>query len=81
MAIKAKIKATALGPLYMDFWPIFLASNRGFGIDYHLKKFHQFLRALNASKAYWTVSPEKACLIFAPFFALRPLFSLVNVVK
>ena len=81
MAIKAKIKATALGPLYMDFRSIFLASCQVFGIDYHLKKFHQFLRALNASKAYWTASPEKACLIFAPFFAFWPLFSIVNEVK
>ena len=78
MAIKAKIKAKALGPLHMDFWSIFLASNRVFGIDYHLKKFHQFLRALNASKAYWTASPEKSCLIFALFFAFRPLFSIEN---
>ena len=38
MAIKAKIKATALEPLFMDFLLIFLARNRVLGKDYDLKK-------------------------------------------
>ena len=38
MAMKAKIKATALEPLFMDFLLIFLARGRVLGRDYHLKK-------------------------------------------
>ena len=45
MAIKAKIKATALEPLLMDFLLIFLARNRVLGKDYHLKKFHHFFES------------------------------------
>ena len=47
MAIKAKMKAKDPGPLFMDFWLIFLASRRVFGRDYTHKKFHVFMWLLS----------------------------------
>ena len=68
MTIKAKMKATALGALFRDFFLIFLASNRDFGRDYHLRKFHWLLRPIRAQKGWCVVCWQNGDPIFPAFF-------------
>ena len=79
MAIKAKIKARALGPLYMDLWLSFLAGKRDLGMDYLTKKFHTFPWFLGAQKCWWTVAAKMGAPFFWVFFHLQPLFPMENV--
>jgi len=75
MAIKAKIKATALGPLFMDFLSIFFAAKRDYGAFYHPKKFHTFWCSLSTKKCWWTGCCENGCPVFRTFFALAAFIS------
>ena len=75
MAIKAKIKARALGPLYMDIWSSFLAGERDLGMDYLTKKFHTFPWFLGAQKCWWTGCCENGRPIFLAFFPLAASIS------
>ena len=79
MAIKAKIKATATGPLFLDFPPVSLARSRVFGRNYPHKKFQKFLMSLNAKTAGVRTKRERVVPFFQHFFILRPLFSIANV--
>ena len=69
---KAKIKATALGPLYLTFWFIFLASRRDFGKTHHQQKFHQFLWTLSAKNWHWADFWGEVPQIFRQFFIFWP---------
>ena len=75
MAIKAKIKATALGPLYVNFWLFFFAGKRDFGAFYHPKKFQKFSLSLRAQKGWWTGCCENGRPIFLAFFPLAASIS------
>ena len=78
MAIKAKIKARALGPLYMDLWLSFLASKRDLRIVYEHKKFHSFWWSISWSNCYWADFWGEGRPIFWHFFAFRPSIFKVN---
>ena len=79
MAIKAKIKATALEPFIIDFWSFFLSSNRVLGRTYHLKKFHQLLWTSTILKTAIVLFGEtNVSTFFRHFFMFQPLFPMEN---
>ena len=77
MAIKAKIKAKAPGPLFINCWPIFLASNRVFGMKYHHKKFQPFLWCIARFRGGCGMNGERVAWIFHSFFNFQPSFLII----
>ena len=77
MAIKAKIKAKAPEPLFIDFWSIFLASNRVFGRHYHPKKFQAFLWCIARFRGGCGMNGERVAWIFHSFFNFQPSFLII----
>ena len=73
------MKATALGPLFMDFLSIFFAAKRDYGAFYHPKKFHTFWCSLSTKNAGGRVAAKMVVPFFGPFLHLRPLFPIENV--
>ena len=77
MAIKAKIKATALEPLFMVFFQFFLARSRVLGMDYHLKKFHSFPSLVQWFRGGCGIKREKVTWFFHDFLAFGPCYLIV----
>ena len=75
MAIKAKIKATALWPLYIYFLSIFFARRQDFRAIYHPEKFQKFWISSSAQKCWWTGCCENGHLILPAFFTLSAYIS------